>query len=301
MSEYSKNVTILYIEDEDDLREGYSRALERISKKLYTAKNGEIGLDKYEEFRPDIIISDIKMPVMDGIDMAKEIDKINPDANIIFTTAHSESAYLLEAVKLRVEGYLLKPVSKTTLMYLIEKIAKKIKLESENTELRAELTYMAYQDSLTSLYNRNKFEELFRYEQERFKRHHNPVSLAILDIDHFKQFNDRYGHIVGDEVLILLAKLLTSKTRKIDTVARWGGEEFVLLFNNTDLSTALEKSEKIREAIRALQHPIAGNISASFGVSTLKENDTLQTLFNRADIALYKAKDNGRNLVISQE
>lgn len=426
MDNYTNKLSILYVEDEDDVREGYSRALERVSKHLYTAKNGVDGLELYKKHKPDIIITDIRMPKMDGIEMATEIKEIDDSANIIFTSAHSESAYLLEAIALHAEGYLLKPVRKKLLLETIQKISKTIILEKENEEQREILQYIidsknnttiitntknisfasksfltffgvstikefqekfptlldilsnnddlinkenilkniqnginfyefinqideslrvvtlkdakgesksfyiniskigsvnylinltditrltqvkeaaenkVYRDSLTKIYNREKFEEVFEYEIKQSKRYNTPLSMAILDIDFFKDFNDTYGHLIGDEVLIMLSKTIEQHTRESDLFARWGGEEFVLLFNNTNLEAATKLAENFRKMIESLQHPSAGNITISFGVTQYKQDDTRQSMFKRADDALYEAKNSGRNCVKSK-
>ncbi len=301
MDNYSKEITILYVEDEDDIREGYARALKRVSKKLITAENGQIGLQRYKEFSPEIVVSDIKMPIMNGLEMVKYIKEINPNANIIFTTAHSESTYLLKAIEFQVDGYLLKPVDKNSLLNLIEKISKNIMLEKENEQLKLELANMAYKDGLTGVYNRNKFEEVFHYEQKQSKRYEYPICIAILDIDNFKKFNDGFGHLIGDEVLIMLSKIVDNSIRDTDLFARWGGEEFVILFNSIELDIAISKVQEIRVLIENSKHNIAGNITASFGVTKLKNDDTLDSVFKRVDEALYEAKDNGRNCVVGKE
>jgi len=300
MSSYSNQITILYVEDEDDIRDGYSRALKRISKELITAPNGEVGLQKYKEFSPDVIISDIKMPIMNGIAMVKAIKDIKPDANIIFTTAHSESGYLLEAIEIQVDGYLLKPVNKRALIILVEKVAKSIVLERENEELKLELANMAYKDGLTGAFNRNKFQEVFEYEQKQSKRYSKALSIAMFDIDHFKNLNDEYGHLVGDEILVNLSKVVTAEIRDTDLFVRWGGEEFVILFNNTTYDDAIVKANKIREIVQNNNHPTAGNITISFGVTQLADDDTLNTLLQRVDLALYEAKGAGRNCVVGK-
>ena len=300
MSSYSNQISILYVEDEDDVREGYSRALKRISKDLVTAQNGEIGLEKYKEFFPDMIVSDIKMPVMNGIDMIKAIKDINPEAKIIFTTAHSESGYLLEAIDIQVDGYLLKPVNKKALISLVEKVAKNIIVEKENKELKIELANMAYKDGLTGAFNRNKFQEVFEYEQKQSKRYSKPLSIAMFDIDYFKKLNDEYGHLVGDEILVNLTKIVTNEIRDTDLFARWGGEEFVILFNNTTYEDAISKSNSIKDIVQNTNHPIAGNITISFGVTQLKDDDILKSTLKRVDLALYEAKDAGRNCVVGK-
>ncbi len=292
MKMYKKNITILYVEDEDDVRQGYARTLTRVSKELFTASNGAEGLELYKEFRPDIVISDIKMPVMDGIDMAKAIVAINDEAHIIFTSAHSESAYLLEAIALQVQGYLLKPVQKKSLIKMIEKTALFI-------EAKEIIEQRAYMDGLTGVANRYKFEEVFTFELNRSIRHGNALSLAIVDIDNFKIFNDNFGHLIGDEVLIMLAQNMKENIRASDFFARWGGEEFVILFSNTKVEDAMLSAENFRCMVENIEHQSLGRITASFGLTQYKKNDTLKAMFDRADRALYLAKENGKNCVKS--
>jgi len=155
----------------------------------------------------------------------------------------------------------------------------------------------AYYDGLTSVYNRYKFDEIISVEIENAQRYHRYFSLAILDIDKFKNFNDTYGHLVGDEVLIMLATHVQESIRQTDVFARWGGEEFIILFKETDVLQAKIVLEKIRESISELEHETAGKVTASFGVTEFKSNDTQDTIFKRCDDALYKAKEGGRNRV----
>lgn len=155
----------------------------------------------------------------------------------------------------------------------------------------------AYIDGLTGVYNRNKFNELFTKELERVKRYNGPLSIAIIDIDKFKNFNDTYGHLAGDEVLVLMAQTVNKSTRETDTFARWGGEEFVIMFIDTTVDKAKKVAESLKDKIEANEHPTAGKITASFGVTQYKDGDNLDTMFKRCDDALYKAKENGRNRV----
>ncbi len=155
----------------------------------------------------------------------------------------------------------------------------------------------AYFDGLTNVYNRHKFDEIIKSEIRDAQRYHRILSMAILDIDKFKNFNDVYGHLIGDEVLIMLAQYVKNSIRESDVFARWGGEEFVILFKEMDAKQAKILSEKIREGITKLEHETAGNISASFGVTEFREGDTLESMFKRCDDALYIAKESGRNRV----
>ncbi len=155
----------------------------------------------------------------------------------------------------------------------------------------------AYIDSLTQVFNRNKFEENITQELKRHIRYKRNLSVALIDIDNFKSFNDQHGHLIGDEVLIMLSKNLNQSVRDTDTFARWGGEEFMVLFPETTKDEAKIICEKLRIIVKQLSHPIAGNITASFGLTQYKYNDTLETMFKRCDDALYKAKNTGRNMV----
>lgn len=176
-------------------------------------------------------------------------------------------------------------------------VEQKVSELLESQKLQFELSQKAYLDKLTGVYNRHKFEEIFNDNLSHYKRYNFPFSIALIDIDHFKNFNDQHGHQIGDEVLQMLSKCVLSAVRDTDIFARWGGEEFVILYTGTTLKDALFVSDKIREAIANLQHDTAGGITASFGVSEVIADDDLISLLNRADEALYKAKENGRNRV----
>ena len=176
-------------------------------------------------------------------------------------------------------------------------VDKKVKELLESQKLQLELSQKAYLDKLTGVYNRHKFEEIFNDNLNHYKRYNFPFSITIIDIDHFKNFNDKYGHQIGDEVLQMLSKCVSSTIRDTDTFARWGGEEFVILYTGTSYDDALFVSDKVREQIASLQHEIAGSITASFGVTEVSTDDDLVSLVTRADEALYRAKESGRNRV----
>lgn len=168
-------------------------------------------------------------------------------------------------------------------------------------EKNIEISYKAYIDGLTHVYNRNKFEETFDYEFNKFKRYESPFCISILDIDHFKKFNDTYGHLIGDEVLILLAEKINQNIRSTDTFARWGGEEFVVLMPNTKIDEAKIFCEKLRILVEEICHITAGKITCSFGITQTKKEDTLKAIFKRCDEALYHAKAAGRNRIEIKE
>lgn len=162
-----------------------------------------------------------------------------------------------------------------------------------------EVEQSASHDGLTGLYNRRSFEVLFEKEMHRSKRYSYPLSIVLFDIDDFKKINDTYGHKIGDEVLIGISILVSKLIRDSDILARWGGEELIIIFPESDLESAKEKAETIREAIANETFPSLVRVTCSFGVTTYLKEDTADNLFIRCDDALYKAKEEGKNNVIA--
>ena len=173
---------------------------------------------------------------------------------------------------------------------LQEEIRKRKKAE-------VELERLATTDPLTLLFNRRKFDELLEYEMERDRRYRSGLSILFCDIDNFKRINDKYGHDVGDSILSTFASKVKNSVRKSDIVARWGGEEFVLLIPNTTAEIARTIAEKIRKMIENTDFPIVGKATASFGVTHSLGEDNRDTVIKRADESLYRAKEKGRNRV----
>ena len=168
------------------------------------------------------------------------------------------------------------------------------------TKAKAE-TKRIYEDSirdhLTNLFNRKKFDEILLEEISYSKSKNTPLSMILLDIDNFKNINDNYGHDVGDEVLIIFSSIIKKHIRGSDIVARWGGEEFVILMPKSTKKNSFIKSEQIRLDIQNYTFEKIGQITCSFGISQMKKDDDSSSIFNRADKALYLSKKNGKNMV----
>jgi diguanylate cyclase (GGDEF)-like protein len=152
-------------------------------------------------------------------------------------------------------------------------------------------------DPLTQLFNRMKMNQIIEAEMSRSIRYESPLSLIIIDLDKFKQVNDVYGHLVGDQVLELSAKILRATVRQSDSVARWGGEEFMVLCPESDLEAACQVAEKLRVAIENTVFPVVGNVTGSFGVASFSRHESMNSVIEKADQALYRAKHEGRNQV----
>ncbi len=158
--------------------------------------------------------------------------------------------------------------------------------------------HQASYDKLTNIYNRHAFATHLERELSKAHRYGRNASIALIDVDHFKKCNDTYGHIVGDEILVQITTKISSIIRNSDIFARWGGEEFVLFLNETDIDKAKLALEKIRHSVEELYHPVAGRVSVSIGATQIEAKDTPSTLFERCDKALYRAKAQGRNQVM---
>jgi diguanylate cyclase (GGDEF)-like protein len=163
--------------------------------------------------------------------------------------------------------------------------------------MEEELRHLSVTDVLTNAYNRRYFTHKLEEEIERSKRADRKFSLIMLDIDCFKSINDRFGHNAGDLVLKSMAELIKNRIRKIDTLARWGGEEFIILLPDTTVKNAACLAEELRESISRMDIPGVGSVTASFGVAGYCPEDTIDTLVNKADNMMYEAKAAGRNCV----
>ena len=170
---------------------------------------------------------------------------------------------------------------------------------TEQKLLEEQLRLLSITDPLTGVYNRRFLQETLLKELYRAERHGEPFSLVMLDIDHFKQINDRFGHDAGDQVLQSLVALIQKRVRSSDCLARWGGEEFVLLLPHTGLSAATALAEALLQDLRTSTVKGVGCVTASFGVTVSKTSDTVEQLVQRADVLMYAAKQAGRACVRS--
>ncbi len=416
-----KTLRVLLIEDDREIREQLALFLTRIVGTLYIAENGEQGFEAFKTSCPDLVITDIRMPVMDGLEMAKAIKEMDNNVPIIVTTAYNETQFLLNAIEMGLDKYVVKPTDTDILIEAIYNCAlnlfQKRDLEAKTQAIRyildlnpnfiilanheeveyinqTALSFLGYPsleafredgrqfddffhrlddisypvengfcwikyvlenpdkdhilhfnklnplqdrkqsfiisfnplpekdkyifsftnitnteeekkafqiqaatDFLTGLSNRMEFNRCFTKEIERATRYHSPLSLILFDIDHFKQINDTLGHQVGDEVLIELSRLIHDNLRQNDKLARIGGEEFVILAPGAAINNARDFAEKLRTVVENNDFSHIDRLTCSFGVSQLTDEDNMDSLFKKADDALYKAKANGRNKV----
>jgi len=182
----------------------------------------------------------------------------------------------------------------TRLVHFVNAVTSELEIANQN------MLKLSVTDQLTGLNNRRKLDEELDDIINLAVRYHQPFSVIIMDIDHFKQVNDTHGHLVGDDVIKQISEILRAGIRDVDVLGRWGGEEFLLILPNTDQPQAVLAAEKLRKMVEQSDFPAIGQKTGSFGVSTYGEGDTLTTILERADQALYEAKHNGRNRVFAK-
>jgi len=245
---------------------------------------------------PDLILLDIEMPDLGGYEVCQTLQSQphTQDIPIIFVTARDEDSNEEKGLQMGAVDYITKPVRPSI---VLARVNTHVTLKRQRDTLKA----IALKDQLTDLYNRYYLLEAAEQRMANAIRHEDPMSLLLMDIDHFKQVNDQHGHLVGDDVLKSLALLLKENCRKEDIAARFGGEEFVILLGHCDQAFAAQKAESIRCEVEQL-NPKGLSITVSVGVAQFSINDeTIERLLDRADRALYQAKAQGRNRVIVAE
>jgi two-component system, cell cycle response regulator len=286
--------SVLVVDDDDDKRLLLKVALEMAGYEVATARDGAEGLTAVESFQPDLIITDVMMPKMDGYEFARRV-RANPLTRfipiIIQTAARNDPNDARRGSEVGALGYITDPTDLDLLLARAQTL-----LDFKNYLDSCEEA--AFTDHLTGLANRRRFERQLEREITRTLRYTRPFCLLLLDIDHFKQVNDSYGHEAGDEAIRRIAKILQAGTRGIDTAARMGGEEFALLLTETELSGGLEVAERLRIAIKSEEISVVGHVTASFGVAEFPLcAPTGRELLAIADDAMYEAKRHGRDRV----
>ncbi len=430
---YSKDLNVLYVEDNQEVRESTTDILKFYFSTLDVAIDGLDGFAKYKAYHAknahyyDLVISDIQMPNLNGIEMSKSILEINDDQTIIIFSAYSEPMYLFELINLGISSFLNKPIGINHLNKILYRISrnifnKKAELErylhekeekaflqsvmdlqdnlivitdgkevksanrtmlnffnSESLDIfknthncicyaflpmdgyfhqellqndtlwvehiqnhndqnfmvmmqnektleresfkvsinyfRSKKQYIvtfsnitkialknktdqhkASYDNLTGIYNRHKLNDLLQdYFSPEIKINLDHLTFILFDIDNFKEINDTYGHLAGDKVLKQLTAIIKENTRRSDIFARWGGDEFILVIENSTLEKTIKITEHLRQVIAKTIFEEVGHITCSFGISSYQKGDTINKMMKRVDQAMYNAKKGGRN------
>lgn len=268
------------------------------------ALSGSDGLKKAHSAQPDLILLDIAMPDMTGFDVLRELKKNTKtcDIPVIIVTALPDNNNEERGLRLGAVDYIIKPFSPPVVKM---RISIHLRLQALNRKLlqaNEELRRLATIDPLTGLYNRRHFVQELKKGLQRLQRGEEKLSLIVLDIDDFKAINDRYGHDVGDRVLVHIAKRIQSVLRSSDVFGRLGGEEFAILLPQTTVTDASRIAAELCQLLSS--QPLESGeerftVSASFGVADFLEDEMcVEQTMKKADLALYHAKRTGRDRVV---
>ena len=292
--------TILIIEDEEDILNLLSSLLAGEGYNIITASNGREGIERFQEYNPDLILTDVRMPIMDGIEVLREVKTKESDTEVIILTGHSDEATAIDCLRLGAYDYFRKPLEDIdVLLTAVERVLEKRNLEIKNRSLVKQLEELSIKDPLTGLYNYRYLQTCLDEEIERSSRYGHTFFILMIDADHFKDVNDNYGHLFGDHVLKKLGSIILKELRSTDRLFRYGGEEYLIIMNEVSQTEAVSAVNRLMDAIRNHTFRYEGEetkITVSMGGAFFPEHATDKVnLIKRADEALYRCKEAGRD------
>jgi diguanylate cyclase (GGDEF)-like protein len=301
MNEQSNNtVSILIVDDEVGVRDSMQEFIEMAGFESSIASSAEEALELLNSNSIQVVITDILLPGMGGLELTNLIKK-EYNSDVIVMTGYSGDYSYEEAINMGASDFVIKPVRLEELLLRLKRVLKERDLTLERVRMMEKLQKLAITDGLTKLHNSRSFYSQIEVEVDRFNRYKHPLSLLLLDIDHFKQYNDTFGHLEGDKVLVKISQIIKSCLRKLDTAYRYGGEEFTVILPETTSKEAQKVAERIRTAVKTeaftpeLRKKI--KITISIGVTQYSPQEELSAFIQRADKAMYASKQNGRNQV----
>jgi diguanylate cyclase (GGDEF)-like protein len=310
--EHKKKKRILVVDDHEDNIELLRARLEARGYEVEGASDGQAALDAVQRTCPDLILLDVMMPKMDGMEVVKRLkaNKGLPFIPVIMQTALDSTENKVEGLDAGADDYITKPINFAELEARVNSLLRIKTLQSdlaarerELSDLNDKLRLISLTDGLTEVENRRSLEMHLHEMWQHSMRLHEPIALIICDIDKFKLVNDNYGHQAGDSVLKEFAQLLKSEAREIDRVGRYGGEEFLLILSGTVLDAAVTFAERLREKVEGHTFSYTGatlrrTMSCGVAASPHPRVKDQEALLRAADDALYVAKETGRNRVV---
>ena len=295
---------ILIVEDELIFRRMVKKYLLEAGHDIVEAEDGQSAWELFQHEPFQLVITDWVMPRLSGPELVHKI-RTSGEKNytyIIMLTAMDDKDNVVVGLESGADEYLTKPFNSKELVARVASGMRILKLEEQLMQAHQQMEILAMRDGLTGLLNRRAIEEYAEAEFNLTLRKERVLSVIMLDIDHFKNINDRFGHNCGDHTLQQVAKILKEDLRIYDRIGRWGGEEFILILPDTQLMDAAKVAERIRartaEMEMSLENGEEFSVQISLGIaSTANQFSSLTKLIDAADQALYQAKQTGRNRV----
>ena len=292
--------SILIVDDDFAVRDSIQEFLSIKGYTTYSAESAETALALMKDVPVDVIITDIIMNGMDGLEMTQVIkERYNTD--IIVITGFTGNYSYEDAIRKGADDFIFKPVRFEELLLRLKRVLRERALAHERMQMLKRLQELAITDDLTKLYNSRHFYSQLENEIHRYNRYQRPLSLLMIDVDFFKALNDTCGHLVGDRILNQIAQLIVSCLRHLDTAYRYGGEEFTVILPETPCDSAMRVAERINQVVHdEVADPASDKkISVSIGVTQFSSGETINEFIRRADQAMYMAKEAGRNRTVS--
>lgn len=300
MASAKKKIQILIVDDDLAVRNTMNEYINSAGYESESASCAEEALERLEKKSFHVVITDIILPVMGGLELTKII-RNDKDSDVIVMTGYSDDYSYEEAINIGASDFVIKPVRLEELLLRLKRVLKERDLTKERIRMMEKLQKLAVTDGLTKLYNSRSFYSQLETEVDRFNRYKHPLALLLLDLDHFKDYNDTYGHLEGDKILVHFSQIIKSCLRANDTAYRYGGEEFTVILPETGGDEARTVAQRIRAALEAERFsPVNGKkvkITISIGVTEYQPKEELSTFIQRADRAMYRSKQKGRNMV----
>jgi diguanylate cyclase (GGDEF)-like protein len=293
---------ILIVDDDTSIRNAMHEFVEMVGYKAYSVGSAEDALEVLKNQPIQVVITDIMLPGINGLELT-DLIKIDYDSDVIVMTGFSGDYSYEEAISKGASDFVFKPVRFEELLLRLKRVLKERQLTQDRAQMLKKLQKLAITDALTTLHNSRYFYNQVELEVNRSNRYKHPLSMLLLDIDHFKEYNDTFGHLEGDKVLQRLGAIIRSCLRRMDSAYRYGGEEFTVLLPETNCEEALTVAERIRASVEAsVFEPAPGKrvqVTISIGVTQFQPEEELTHFIQRADKAMYISKQSGRNKVTS--
>ncbi|MFO8111819.1 MAG: diguanylate cyclase [Desulfosalsimonadaceae bacterium] len=290
---------ILIVDDDASIREAIAEYLSKSDYRTEVAGNADEAIERLAGKNFDVVITDIIMNGMDGLQLTEHIKSVSDTAVIIITGYIRDYTYEI-AIHKGADDFVFKPFRLEELLLRLKRVLREREIARERNHILEEFKILSITDHLTRLYNSRHFHAQLETEVIRHERYQRPLSLLMIDIDHFKRYNDAYGHMEGDRVLHCIGKAIAAVLRTPDTAYRYGGEEFTILLPETDLEAAIQAAERIKEEVEAQMAGLGCRfdpITLSIGATEYRNAETAASFMKRADKAMYKSKSKGRNCI----
>ena len=291
---------ILIVDDKPEVRDSMGDYMRLAGFVAESVASAEDALDLLSKNLFDLVITDIVLPGLGGLELTQMVKKRH-NADVVVMTGYSDNFSYEGAISIGASDFVVKPVRLEELLLRVRRVLRERELTQERKRMMEKLQKLAVTDGLTGLFNSRHFFTQLELEVDRSNRYKHPLALLLIDIDRFKDYNDAFGHLEGDKVLVRFSQIMGSCLRANDSAFRYGGEEFTVILPETGAEEARTVAQRVRAAVEAESFaPLTGRSvskTISIGVTEYCPSEEMTAFVKRADTAMYLSKQNGRNRV----